>query len=144
VTLLGSRVEGERGAGWELAHLLLRVDLDRPYVVDVGFGEGSLRPVPLEHVADGVMRHQNGLNVVFTSSPRRLEEFQGMSDFLQTSPESGFVRTRVCTVALPDGRLRLLKGGSFRRREPNGACAPPGVSYAPLDMSGFRVCRGAD
>jgi len=107
VTLLGSRVEGERGAGWELAHLLLRVDLDRPYLVDVGFGEGTLQPVPLEHVADGVMRHQNGLNVVFTTSPRRLEEFQDMSDFLQTSPESGFVRTRVCTVALPDGRLRL-------------------------------------
>jgi arylamine N-acetyltransferase len=53
------------------------------------------------------MRHQNGLNVVFTTSPRRLEEFQQMSDFLQTSPESGFVTTRVCTVALPDGRLRL-------------------------------------
>ena len=107
VTLLGSRVEGERGAGWELAHLLLRVDLERPYLVDVGFGEGSLDPVPLEQVADGVMRHRNGLNVVFTSSPRRLEEFQGMSDFLQTSAESGFVSTRTCTVALPDGRLRL-------------------------------------
>jgi N-hydroxyarylamine O-acetyltransferase len=97
VTLLGSRVDGERGAGWDLAHLLLRVDLDRSYLVDVGFGDGSLEPV----------RHQNGLNVVFTSSPRRLEEFQDMSDFLQTAPESGFVRTRVCTVALPDGRLRL-------------------------------------
>ena len=107
VTLLGSRVEGERGAGRELAHLLLRVDLDRPYLVDVGFGEGSLQPVPLEHVADGVMRHRNGLNVVFTTSPRRLVEFQNMSDYLQTAPESGFVRTRVCTVALPDGRLRL-------------------------------------
>jgi N-hydroxyarylamine O-acetyltransferase len=107
VTLLGSRVEGERGAGWDLAHLLLQVDLDRPYLVDVGFGEGSLEPVPLEQVAGGVMRHQNGLNVVFTNTPRRLEEFQGMSDFLQTSPESGFVRTRVCTVATPDGRLRL-------------------------------------
>jgi N-hydroxyarylamine O-acetyltransferase len=44
---------------------------------------------------------------VFTGTPRRLDEFQGMSDFLQTSPESGFVRTRTCTVALPDGRLRL-------------------------------------
>jgi N-hydroxyarylamine O-acetyltransferase len=105
VTLLGSRVEGERGAGWELAHLLLRVDLERPYLIDVGFGEGSLEPVALEQVADGVMRHRSGLNVVFTNSPRRLEEFQGMSDFLQTSAESGFVST--CTVALPDGRLSL-------------------------------------
>ncbi len=75
--------------------------------MDVGFGEGSLEPVPLEQVADGVIRHRNGLDVVFTERPRRLEEFQGMCDFLQTSPESGFVRTRVCTVALPDGRLRL-------------------------------------
>jgi N-hydroxyarylamine O-acetyltransferase len=107
VTLLGSRVDGERGPGLELAHLLLRVDLDRPYLVDVGFGEGSLEPVPLEQVADGVMRHRDGLNVVFTNTSRRLEEFQGMSDFLQTSPDSGFVRARTCTVALPDGRLRL-------------------------------------
>jgi len=108
VTLLGSRVEGDRAvAGRDLAHLLLRVDLDRPYIVDVGFGEGPLEPLPLEQVADGVIRHRNGLDVVFTDRPRRLEEFQGMCDFLQTSPESGFVRTRVCTVALPDGRLRL-------------------------------------
>jgi N-hydroxyarylamine O-acetyltransferase len=107
VTLLGSRVDGERGAGQQLAHLLLRVDLDRPYLCDVGFGEGSLEPVPLEQVADGVMRHRSGLSVVFTNSPRRLEDFQGMCDHLQTSSESGFVRTRVCTVALPDGRLRL-------------------------------------
>ena len=108
VTLLGSRVEGDRAVvGRDLAHLLLRVDLDRPYIVDVGFGEGPLEPVPLEQVADGVIRHHNGMDVVFTEQPRRLEEFQGMCDFLQTSPESGFVRTRVCTVALPDGRLRL-------------------------------------
>jgi len=101
-------VEGDRAVtGRDLAHLLLRVDLDRPYLVDVGFGEGSLQPVPLEHVADGVIGHRNGLDVVFTERPRRLEEFRGMCDFLQTSPESGFVRTRVCTVALPDGRLRL-------------------------------------
>jgi N-hydroxyarylamine O-acetyltransferase len=108
VTLLGSGVEGDRAVvGRELAHLLLRVDLDRPYIVDVGFGEGPLEPVPLAQVAGGVIRHRNGLDVVFTERPRRLEEFQGMCDFLQTSPESGFVRTRVCTVALPDGRLRL-------------------------------------
>jgi hypothetical protein len=43
----------------------------------------------LEQVADGVMRHRDGLNVVFTNTSRRLEEFQGMSDFLQTSPDSG-------------------------------------------------------
>jgi mannonate dehydratase len=65
--------------------------------------DGSLE----SYMDDFINKVAFGLNVVFTNSPRRLEEFQGMSDFLQTSPESGFVRTRTCTVALPDGRLRL-------------------------------------
>jgi N-hydroxyarylamine O-acetyltransferase len=135
VTLLGSRVEGDRAVvGRDLAHLLLRVDLDRPYIVDVGFGEGSLEPVPLEQVADGVIRHRNGLDVVFTERPRRLEEFQGMCDFLQTSPESGFVRTRVCTVALPDGRLRLRELVLSERRGDD-------VSERDLDGEGeWRDC----
>ena len=106
MTLLGSRVDGPRGESGDLAHLLLRVDLDRPYLVDVGFGDGSLDPVPMEAVADGVMRHRDGMSVTF-HRPRALEDFQPMCDHLQTSPESGFVRTRVCTLALPDGRIRL-------------------------------------
>lgn len=107
VTLLGSRVDGSEGAGSDLAHLLLRVDLDQPYIVDVGFGEGSFDPVPLAALPDGVISHLDGLTVVFTTQPRRLDEFQAMCHHLQSSPESPFVRRRVAHRALPDGRITL-------------------------------------
>ncbi len=47
VTLLGAVVllEGDDG---QASHLTLRVDLDRPYLVDVGFGDGFARPLPLD------------------------------------------------------------------------------------------------
>ncbi|HWA22874.1 MAG TPA: arylamine N-acetyltransferase, partial [Caulobacterales bacterium] len=32
-------------------HLVLRVDLDRPYIADAGFGDGLLDPVPLAEAA---------------------------------------------------------------------------------------------
>ena len=107
VTPLGSRVDGSQGAGDDLAHLLLQVDLDQPYVVDVGFGEGSFDPLPLAALPDGVISHLDDLTVVFTTQPRRLDEFQPMCDHLQTSPESPFVRRRVAHRALPDGRITL-------------------------------------
>ena len=107
VTLLGSRVEWDGGASRELAHVLMRVDLDQPYLVDVGFGFGSVGVVPLQEVAGGVVEHPDGLRVVFSLDPRRLEDFAAMNEFQQTSPDSNFVRTRVCAIALPDGYLRL-------------------------------------
>jgi N-hydroxyarylamine O-acetyltransferase len=127
VTLLGSRVDGSQGGGWDLAHLLLRVDLDQPYIVDVGFGEGSLDPLPLAGIRGNAIEHGDGLTVVFTLQPRRLEEFQGMCDHLQTAPDSGFVRRRVAHRSLPDGRISLRdltlteqRSGDRRERELSG------------------------
>jgi len=105
VTLLGSRVDIGDDRGSDLAHLLLRVDLDQPYIVDVGFGEGAFEPVPLAAVADGRIDHLDDHRVVFTLQPRSLAEFQPMCDRLQTVPESVFVRSRFALLALPDGRL---------------------------------------
>jgi N-hydroxyarylamine O-acetyltransferase len=124
VTLLGSRVDSGDSVGSDLAHLLLRVDLDQPLIVDVGFGDGPLRPVPLSQLGGGVIEHLDGLRVVFTLRPRDMEEFQPMCDHLQTSPSSVFVQTRIVTMALPAGRLKLREltlteqvGGSISERE---------------------------
>ncbi|HEY8211904.1 MAG TPA: arylamine N-acetyltransferase [Myxococcaceae bacterium] len=49
VTRLSARVYSSAGAlGPEFDHLALRVDLDRPFLCDVGFGEGFLEPLPLQ------------------------------------------------------------------------------------------------
>jgi N-hydroxyarylamine O-acetyltransferase len=107
VTLLGSRVHGTDWVSQDLAHMLLRVDLDQPYVVDVGFGEGRFDLLPLSSIVDDTILHLDHMSIVLSREPRQLADFQDMCDHLQTSPDSGFVRTRVAHRSLPDGRISL-------------------------------------
>jgi N-hydroxyarylamine O-acetyltransferase len=105
VTLLGARVVGER-VGSELGHLMLRVDLERPWLADVGFGESSLVPLPLGEEPEQVIE-ADGLRREFTLQPRRLEEFEAMCEFSQTSPDMIFTQRRLCTLATATGRITL-------------------------------------
>ena len=43
----------------------------------------------------------------FTLQPRQLKDFEGMSRSPPTSPKSSFTRSRICTLAVPGGRLTL-------------------------------------
>jgi N-hydroxyarylamine O-acetyltransferase len=132
VTLLASSV-GRASADepWSGDHLILRVDLDRPYLADVGFGNGLFEPIPL---AEGRYRQRfseyglrragdrwwftnqqyGGPGFDFTLEPYQLSDFAPQSRFLQTSPESGFVRTTVCHRFTPDG-IVTLRGAVLRR-----------------------------
>lgn len=125
VTLLGARVVGER-EGRELGHLMLRVDLDRPWLADVGFGESSLVPLPLGGEPRQVVE-SGGMRREFALTPRRLEEFAEMSEYSQTSPDISFTQRRLCTLATETGRitltdLRLLErdGDEVTERELSG------------------------
>lgn len=129
VTLLSARVNREDGSpGPEFDHLALRVDLAEPWLADVGFGDSFVEPLRMKtgieqpqggrkfrivgdheglllerDESDGIWRSQFS----FTLQPRRLEEFSLMCHYHQTSPESPFTRKRVCTRAMPDGRITL-------------------------------------
>ena len=125
VTLLSSAVRREMvGDGSEGDHLILLVRLDRLYLVDVGFGNGLLEPIPLEAgsytqgfltyrlLRDGerwfFQNHEyGGPGFVFTLAPRTLPYFTRRCGELQTLPESGFVRTTVCMRFTPDSLLEL-------------------------------------
>jgi N-hydroxyarylamine O-acetyltransferase len=129
VTLLSARVPREDGSeSPEFDHLTLRVDLEEPWLADVGFGDCFLDPlrlkVGLEQPQDGRafrIVEENGLLHVertepdgtwkreysFTLIPRRLQDFAPMCHYHQTSPESPFTRKRICTRATPDGRITL-------------------------------------
>jgi len=128
VTLLSARVARDAG-GWgpEFDHLTLRVDLDTPWLTDVGFGESFLEPLrmevdseqldpagtfrlvqagdhlQLEKAETGRWRRQFS----FTFQPRSLEEFAGMCHYHQTSSESSFTQKRICTRATSEGRITL-------------------------------------
>ena len=129
VTLLSARVSRAGGGeGPEFDHLTLRVDLDQPWLVDVGFGESfqePLRLVPETKQQDSAGKFRllplgerlqlEKLNpderwrrqYTFTQQPRELEDFAAMCSYHQTSPESHFTQNRICTRATPGGRITL-------------------------------------
>ncbi len=141
VTLLASDVTSEfvgDGSGGE--HLILLVKLDKPYLVDVGFGNGLQLPISLEvgtypqgfltygllndTAAGGRWYFLNqlygGAGFVFTLQPRDLAYFTATCHRLQTSPESGFVRATVCHRFTPEGII-TLHGAVLRTISAQGA-----------------------
>lgn len=129
VTLLSARAARSNGGeGPEFDHLALRVDLDEPWLADVGFGESFLEPLRIEPgieqsdpegmfrlvETDGRVRIEKAENKAlwkpqysFSRQPHRLEDFAGMCHYHQTSPESHFTQNRICSRATPDGRITL-------------------------------------
>jgi N-hydroxyarylamine O-acetyltransferase len=142
VTLLSARVPREDSDGPEFDHLALRVDLNEPWLADVGFGDSFLEPLQLrpgtEQSQSGwryrVLECGNSLSVEraegdavwkrqysFTLTPRSLTDFAAMCHYHQTSPESPFTKKGVCSMATPEGRNtvadRKLIFTRDRRRE---------------------------
>jgi N-hydroxyarylamine O-acetyltransferase len=138
VTLLASAVNrAAQGDNAERNHLISLVQLDRPYLVDVGFGNGFLRPLPLEpgRYQQGFLDYKldydgqrwqftnhayGGPGYDFTLEPRQLPDFADTCHYLQTSPESGFVRVVVCHRFLR-GSLISLRGLVLRTISEAGA-----------------------
>ncbi len=144
VTLLSARVAGQDGEfGLEFDHLVLLVQLEQPWLADVGFGDSFRQPLPLQ--ADVVTQQDFGTyrllqtdatwflqalgdsgewqpEYAFTGQPRLLADFAEMCHFQQTSPASHFTQKRVCSRATPEGRItlsdrRLITSRGSRREE---------------------------
>ena len=129
VTLLSARVANDQGvASKEFDHLALQIDLEDRWLADVGFGENFLEPLRLisrmeQQDVTGSFRFVNAgdrwrlerrqpdaswrLQYDFSSQPRQLSEFAGRCRYHQTSPDSHFTRNRVCSLAMPHGRVTL-------------------------------------
>ncbi len=129
VTLLSARVARDAGGeGPEFDHLCLRVDLDEPWLADIGFGESFVEPLRLRtnlEQADPagifrIVRRGKRLQLEkmepdgkwkrqysFVQQSRCLHDFAGMCHYHQTSPESSFTRKSICTRATNDGRITL-------------------------------------
>lgn len=137
VTLLSGTVGRERiGQEAEGNHLALLVHLDQPWLADAGFGNGLLEPLPLiegEHEQSGFIfrltrtgsrwcfrnHDYGGAGFDFTLEPHTLADFAGRCQWLQTSPNSGFVRVAVCHRRRTDG-LITLRGAVLQHVTPDG------------------------
>jgi N-hydroxyarylamine O-acetyltransferase len=129
VTLLSARVARQNGGfGPEFDHLTLRVDLEEPWLADVGFGDSFIEPLRLQpgleqqerELSYRIAEQEDCLQLEkreaggqwkeqyrFTLQPRQIQEFAAMCHYHQTSPDSSFTRKRVCSRATPDGRITL-------------------------------------
>ncbi len=134
VTPIAAAVERDARADAAVGnHLVLRVDLDRPYLADVGFGDGLVDPVPivvgsfaqrglafgLERTADGwwrLLSHPRSGAASFDFPLERADDavLARQSHALQTDPASGFVQNAVVQRHLP-AELVSLRGRVLRR-----------------------------
>jgi N-hydroxyarylamine O-acetyltransferase len=108
----------------DFAHLTLRVDLDRPWLADVGFGASVTRPLRLQDDGDQervgnlyrrarrpdgrmVLHENGGPQYAFALEARAMEEFAEMCVLQQTTPGSHFVEAPICSRATEEGRESL-------------------------------------
>jgi N-hydroxyarylamine O-acetyltransferase len=123
VELLSAQVFGGGEPGPPFDHLALRVQLDRPWLVDVGFGRFSRYPLRLdtsEPQSDPggtftVVAHDQAADVLRDGSPEyrldqrpyRLRDFAPTCWWNTTSPGSHFTRSLTCSLPTEEGRITL-------------------------------------
>ena len=145
VEMLSARVRRENGGfGPEFDHMLLKVHLEEPWLVDVGFGDSFVDPIAfhaggadqvnghryvvLPKDGEWQLRREDGKGQVplyaFRDVPHDLADYRDMCDFHQSSLESHFTRSWICSRATPYGRITIAnmslivtRGGEREERQ---------------------------
>lgn len=141
-TLLGATVSSTGDASPAPDHATIRVDLDHPYLVDVGFGDSFIRPLrlDLEGPQDGgigafdLVRAGDTVTLraldddgpqseyAFTLVPASPSTFEASNRHLQTAPDTVFTAKPFATrlvnggpdrVTLLGDRLKIRSGGMW-------------------------------
>ncbi|PTX64222.1 N-hydroxyarylamine O-acetyltransferase [Melghirimyces profundicolus] len=130
VSMVSGRVRSAAGGfGPEYDHMALIVHLEEPWLVDVGFGNSTRQPLPLNgcrynDISGGYrvkkVPQTEGVYALekkdkwrwipeyrFSTVPRRLKDFTVMCEHQQTSPTSVFRQKLIVTRATPQGRISL-------------------------------------
>jgi N-hydroxyarylamine O-acetyltransferase len=138
VSLLSAGVYGPSGLGPPFDHMVLRVDLDEPWLADVGFGRHAVHPLRLDSRADQadpagtfrVVPRDGDLDVLrdgqpqyrLEPRPRRLADFAPTCWWQQTWPSSHFRAGPVASLQTADGQVTvagrtLIRTGGGTRTE---------------------------
>jgi N-hydroxyarylamine O-acetyltransferase len=130
VDLLSAGVARPGGAfGPDFDHMTLGVNLAEPWLADVGFGDSFREPLRLDERGEQIQGDrayridEDGSHLIlqqrqgaegawepqyrFTRRPHELPDYAGMCLYHQTSPQSHFTQKRVCSLAMPEGRVTL-------------------------------------
>ncbi|MDQ1424754.1 MAG: N-hydroxyarylamine O-acetyltransferase [Acidimicrobiaceae bacterium] len=124
VTVLAGRVFGAEGIGPVFDHMALGVDVDEPWLADVGFGRLSHLPLKLDSRDDqkdpggsfrlldadyGDLDLHMGDRPQYRLErrPRELSDFEALCWWQQTSPKSNFRQGPVCSMLTDGGRVTV-------------------------------------
>jgi len=131
-TIISAKVINKEGkVGPPLDHAALVIDLEKRWLVDVGFGGDSFilpKELELDIVQEDaqayykftkytenewlLMHSEDGVNFkgqyVLNFEAQQLENFKLECDRKQTQPDSHFRRNFICTRATPTGRISML------------------------------------
>lgn len=132
VCRVSARVHDKNGIySPEYDHMAILVNLDKvKYLVDVGFGKFTLEPLMIDldvpqkdpygtfvldpyekdcaYIKVSELSDQNRTpQYIFNPKPRNLDEFEGMCNYHQTSPDSHFTRKKVISKSTEKGRITL-------------------------------------
>ncbi|MFP6806389.1 MAG: arylamine N-acetyltransferase [Pseudomonadales bacterium] len=135
VGAVGRKTDGEETLG---NHLVLTVQLEQAYLVDVGLGDGLLTPIPLqagkytqgyrtfelEALGDNEWRFHNAPGTLppdfdFTFGPANEDVLQDTCKHLQSDPGSMFRQNLIVQRLLPNG-IHFLLGRVFFHRTAAG------------------------
>ena len=171
VQMLSARVRRDDGGfGPDFDHMLLKVHLEQPWVVDVGFGDSFVDPIIFRAGgADQVNGHRYSVMPTgdewqllrddekgqvplysFRDVPRQLEDYAAMCRFHQTSGDSGFTKRWICSRATPEGRItltnrRLILTSAELARKPFSTPTPKfaavSTNNSALSSRNRRICR---
>ena len=125
---LSARMVKGNTAGPEYDHMVILVNLEHDYLVDVGNGQSCREPLRIDGTNSAISedyeyrvgKYGKGYALyyqqpdvawaprfLFTLTPRDQAEFSGMCHYHQTSPESVFTQRRLVTIATKEGRVTL-------------------------------------
>ncbi|OZM70566.1 acetyltransferase [Amycolatopsis antarctica] len=128
VSLLSAKVARPDGSlGPPFDHMALRVELDEPWLADVGFGKHSLRPLRLTAAepqpdpygeflvvdtpeGDLEVRRDGVVAYVAERRQRALSDFAPTAWWQATSPVSPFRKGTTCSMPSGDGRVTIAGG----------------------------------
>lgn len=119
-------------------HMAIIVDMEDRWLLDVGYGDLFIEPLLLTNPnpqKDQFKTYQlmkrneeyvlseskNGVNFqpryTFNTEARKLADFEEQCYWKQYSPDSYFVKNRICTLPHPKGRTTLFNDKLIRRRD---------------------------
>jgi N-hydroxyarylamine O-acetyltransferase len=117
---------GEFGPGFD--HMTLMVSLEQRWLVDVGFGDSFVEPLLLDERREQVQANRrysilsDGSQLTlrqrdegdewkaqyrFTLQPYSYADYAEMCNYHQTSPQSHFTQSRICSRTTEEGRVTL-------------------------------------